>query len=97
MQTGTSWRSSLAGILTGLGVAGDAILQAYSAGAFTGKTGFQLIAAIGIIILGLVVKDGKVTGGTIVNQNNDANVVQATNTTSVASGVPASPSDTVVK
>lgn len=88
MTVGTSWRTSLAGLVTGLGVAGDAVLQAYASGAFTGKTGFQLAAAIGIILLGLYSKDKQVTGGTIVNQANDANAVSASSQSSVANGVP---------
>jgi len=59
-----NWKTSLAGWLTGLSVAADAVLQAYSAGAFTGKSGLQLAAAIGIILLGVYSKDHNVTGGT---------------------------------
>ena len=59
-----SWKTSLSGLLVGLPVAVDAIIKAYEAGAFTGKTGMQLIAAIGIVLLGLFSKDNNVTGGT---------------------------------
>jgi hypothetical protein len=59
-----NWKTTLAGLTVGLPVAWDAIVQAYNAGAFTGKSGLQLVAAIGIVLLGLVSKDHNVTGGT---------------------------------
>lgn len=59
-----SWKTTLAGLLTGLPLAIDALVQAYNAGAFTGKSGLQLLAAIGLVLLGLFAKDRNVTGGT---------------------------------
>ena len=59
-----SWKTSLAGLLAGLPVAIDALIQAYNAGAFTGKTGTQLLISIGIILIGLLSKDHNVTGTT---------------------------------
>ena len=60
----TSWKTTLAGLIAGLPVAGYALLQAYNAGAFSGKTGVQLVGAIGVILFGLFAKDHDVTGGT---------------------------------
>ena len=57
-----SIKTTLAGLAVGLPVAADALMTAYNAGAFTGKNGLQLAAAIGIVILGLVSKDHDVTG-----------------------------------
>ena len=59
-----SWKTSLGGLLAGAPIAIDALVKAYSAGAFTGKTGGQLAVAIGLILLGLFSKDSNVTGGT---------------------------------
>lgn len=59
-----NWKTTLSGLLVGLPVAINALLDAYTAGAFTGKSGGQLVAAIGIILLGLYSKDKNVTGGT---------------------------------
>jgi hypothetical protein len=60
----TSWKTTLAGLIAGLPIAANAILTAYDAGAFTGKTGLQLVGAIGIVLFGLFAKDHDVTGGT---------------------------------
>lgn len=60
----TSWKTTLAGLIAGLPVAIDALVTAYNAGTFTGKTGVQLAAAIGIVLFGLFAKDHDVTGGT---------------------------------
>jgi hypothetical protein len=60
-----NWKTTLAGFIAGLPVAIDAIMKAYDAGAFTGKTGLQLVAAVGVILFGLWAKDHNVTGGTV--------------------------------
>lgn len=57
-----SWKTTIAGLLTGVPVAIDALVQAYNAGTFTGKTGTQLLVAMGIVLLGLYSKDHNVTG-----------------------------------
>lgn len=62
-----SIKTTIAGLITGLPVAIYALIQAYNAGTFTGKTGFQLVAAIGLILLGLFSKDYNTTGGTVSN------------------------------
>ena len=59
-----SWKTTLSGLLVGLPVAADALIKAYEAGSFTGKTGMQLLVAIGLVLLGLFSKDNNVTGGT---------------------------------
>lgn len=60
-----NWKTTFAGLLTGLPIAIDALLKAYAAGFFTNKTGLQLVAAVGLILLGLWSKDKNVTGGTV--------------------------------
>jgi hypothetical protein len=59
-----SWKTTLSGIVVGLMPILDAVDTAYKAGAFSGKTGGELIAGIGIVIFGVVSKDHNVTGGT---------------------------------
>lgn len=58
-----NWRTTLAGLIVGLPIAMQAILEAYTAGYFTDKTGMQLFASIGLIILARLSKDHNVTGG----------------------------------
>lgn len=57
-----NFKTSLAGLIAGVPFIIDALSQAYSAGAFTGKTGLQLVAAIGVVLLGLYSKDHDVKG-----------------------------------
>lgn len=57
-----SWKTTIAGLLTGLPVALDAIVQAANSGAFTGKTGGQLVVGIGLVVFGAISKDHNVTG-----------------------------------
>lgn len=52
-----NWKTTLAGLIAGLPIAADALLTAYAAGAFSGKSGIQLAAAVGIVLLGLVSGD----------------------------------------
>ncbi len=59
-----SWKTTVAGLAAGTPLFIDAILQASSAGTFTGKTGSQLLASIAIVCLGVYAKDHDVTGGT---------------------------------
>ncbi|GEM_PF-5745743 len=58
-------KTTIAGLIAGLPVAIDALMTAYSAGTFTGKSGGQLVAAIGIVLFGLFSKDNNTTGGTV--------------------------------
>ena len=55
-------KTSLAGLIAGLPFIIDALMQAYTAGAFTNKSGLQLVAAIGVVLLGLYSKDHDVKG-----------------------------------
>lgn len=59
-----NWKTSLMGIIVGCMPIIDGIVNAYSSGVFTGKSGMELIAGIGMVIYGLVSKDHNVTGGT---------------------------------
>jgi len=55
-------KTSLAGLIAGLPFIIDALMQAYTAGSFTNKSGLQLVAAIGVVLLGLYSKDHDVKG-----------------------------------
>ena len=55
-------KTSLAGLLAGMPFIIDALMQAYTAGSFTNKSGLQLVAAIGVVLLGLYSKDHDVKG-----------------------------------
>ena len=55
-------KTSIAGLIAGLPFIIDALMQAYSTGTFTGKSGMQLVAAIGVVLLGLYSKDHDVKG-----------------------------------
>ena len=57
-----NFKTSLAGVIAGVPFIIDALMQAYSAGAFTNKSGLQLLAAIGVVLLGLYSKDHDVKG-----------------------------------
>jgi hypothetical protein len=57
-----NFKTSLAGLVAGIPFIIDALIQAYTAGTFTGKTGLQLVAAIGVVLLGLYSKDHYVKG-----------------------------------
>jgi hypothetical protein len=54
-------KTTLAGIVAGLPLLIDALIQAYNAGAFTGKSGSQLFLSIALIIIGYILKDPKKT------------------------------------
>ena len=55
-------KTSIAGLIAGLPFIIDALMQAYTAGTFTNKSGLQLVAAIGVVLLGLYSKDHDVKG-----------------------------------
>lgn len=57
-----NWQTTLAGLVTGLPFVVDAIVQAFTAGYFTDKSGWQLFGAIGWIVVTALVKDHNVTG-----------------------------------
>ena len=52
-------KTTLAGLLTGLPLLIDALIQAYNAGAFTDKSGSQLLLAIGLVTIGWMASDKK--------------------------------------
>lgn len=54
-------KTTLAGIVAGLPLLIDALVQAYNAGAFTGKSGIQLFLSIALIVIGWFLKDPKKT------------------------------------
>lgn len=56
-----NFKTTVAGIVAGLPLLIDALVQAYNAGAFTGKSGSQLILSIALIIIGYILKDPKKT------------------------------------
>jgi hypothetical protein len=56
-----NFKTTLAGIVAGLPLLIDALIQAYNAGAFTGKSGSQLVLSIALIIIGYILKDPKKT------------------------------------
>lgn len=57
-----NWRTTLAGLVLSAYPIIDAVMQAYTAGYFTDKTGGQLWMGIGFIILGVLAKDHNVSG-----------------------------------
>ena len=59
-----NWKTTLFGAIGGIMIAAQPLLDAYKAGAFDGKTGGQLAAAVAIVFLGVYSKDKNVTGGT---------------------------------
>lgn len=52
-----SWKTTLAGLLTGMPVIISAVMDAYNSGQFVGKTAVQIFIAIGIILMGYVSAD----------------------------------------
>jgi hypothetical protein len=52
-------KTTLAGLLVGLPNLIDALVTAYNAGAFDGKNTVQLVAGIGVILLGWLASDKK--------------------------------------
>ena len=60
-----NWKTTLAGIALAAYPIIDAIIQAYTAGYFTDKTGSQLWLGIGFIVLGVLSKDHNVSGNNI--------------------------------
>lgn len=53
----TNWKTTLAGLVAALPIAVDALLTAYNAGAFTDKTGGQIVVAIGMVLFAILAKD----------------------------------------
>lgn len=57
-----SWKTTLAGALTGGGFIVDAVIDAASKGAFTGKHGKELALGIALVVWGAWQKDHNVSG-----------------------------------
>ena len=51
------WKTTLSGMLVGLPIGIDALIQAYTSGVFTGKVGVQLVIAVGILLWSAYTKD----------------------------------------
>jgi hypothetical protein len=66
-----NWKTTLAGLLAAAPIAIDALITAYNAGAFTGKSGGQLLIAIGLILLSTFAKDHNVSGQKLVDADAD--------------------------
>jgi len=56
-------KTTLAGLVPGLLLAADALIQAYAAGQFEGKTGKQLLIAAGLFLIGWYATDKKKPSG----------------------------------
>jgi len=56
-------KTTLAGLVPGALLAIDALIQAYTTGYFEGKTGKQLIIAIGLFLIGWYATDKKKPNG----------------------------------
>lgn len=52
-------KTTLAGLVAGLPFIIDALIQAYNNGAFTDKTGIQLVASIGVVLVAYFASDKK--------------------------------------
>jgi hypothetical protein len=57
-----SWKTTLAGVITGGGFIIDAVMDAAQAGTFNGKHGKELALGIVLVIWGAIQKDHNVTG-----------------------------------
>lgn len=57
-----NWRTTIVGVLAGAYPIIDALLQAYTAGYFTEKTGSSLWVGIAFIAIGVLAKDHNVSG-----------------------------------
>ena len=56
-------KTTLGGVIGGLALAINPLLEAYKAGAFDGKTGSQLVGAIAIVLIGYFSQDIKKAAG----------------------------------
>jgi hypothetical protein len=58
-----NWKTTFIGIAAGAPIVIDALVNAYNDGYFTNKNGWQLAAAVAIIVLGAVLKDNVLRTG----------------------------------
>jgi len=54
-----NYKTTLAGLIASLPIAIDALITSYNAGAFTDKSGGQLLVAIGIALFARFAQDSK--------------------------------------
>jgi len=64
-----NYKTTLAGLVPGLLLAGDALLDAYAAGYFDGKTGKQSLISVALFLVRWYAKDKNVTGGSVQNDS----------------------------
>lgn len=57
-----NWKTTIAGVLAGAYPIINALLQAYTEGYFTEKTGSSLWIGIAFIVIGVLAKDHNVSG-----------------------------------
>jgi len=57
-----NWRTTLAGFIVSAPFMIDALIQAYTAGYFTDKTGWQLFASVAFVVFSRLAKDHNVSG-----------------------------------
>lgn len=62
MNSNSSWKTSLAGIIAGAVPIVSALIDAYNSGQFTGKTGGSLLLGLAFIAMGALAKDKDKTG-----------------------------------
>jgi hypothetical protein len=56
-----SYKTTLAGLITGLPILISAIMEAYNSGQFQGKNALELVFSIGIVMIGVFAKDHQAT------------------------------------
>ena len=66
-----NFKTTLAGLVTGLPFLIDSLVTAFSSGSFEGKNTIQLVASVGVILLGWLASDKN-------NPNNDAQGILGT-------------------
>lgn len=60
-----NWKTTAIGIISGIGLACNAVVDAYNAGTFDSNNTVQLVLALAFVLLGVNAKDNNVTGGNI--------------------------------
>ena len=53
------FKTTIAGLIAGIPMLVDALIQAYNAGTFTDKSGMQLALAVGLVLLAYFASDKK--------------------------------------
>lgn len=68
-----NWRTTVAGLLVSAPFIIDALIQAYTAGYFTDKSGLQLFVSIAFVVFARLAKDHNVSGNTKTVSASDNN------------------------